>query len=140
MIDPQLSEERPDVTGRTLRQFAALALVVLGAMAGWQGLARHHFWPAVILAGTAVGLGAVGLTRPERIRPIYMGLMTLTYPIGRVVSLVLLAILFYGVFTILGLFFRLVRRDPLDVRLPDRASHWAERPAVDDLRSYVRQS
>jgi hypothetical protein len=140
MIDPEISEEAPDVTGRTLRQFAALSLTVFGGLACWQVFVRHHVWPAAILATIAISLGSVGLARPERIRPIYTALMVLTYPIGRVVSLVLLGILFYGVFTPLGLFFRLFGRDALQVRRPDRLSHWTEKPAVTDIRGYMRQS
>jgi hypothetical protein len=140
MIDPQLSDEAPAVTARTLRQFAGLSFLVFGGLACWQGLARHRVWPTVLLAGAAIGLGSIGLLRPERIRPIYTALTKLTYPIGHVVSLVVLGALFYGVFAPLGLFFRLIRRDALDIRLPERPSHWTAKEAVTDFRRYTRQS
>ena len=140
MIDPQLPEETSAVTRQTLRQFAALCVLFFGGLAGWHGLVRHHISLAVILAGLGSGMGAVGLSRPESIRPIFTALVTLTLPIGRVVSIVLLAIVFYGVFAPLGLIFRLFGRDALERRRSQRASYWTAKPVVTDLRSYLRQS
>jgi hypothetical protein len=140
MIDPQLSDEAPAVTQRTLRQFAGLTLVVFGGLAAWQGLVQHRFWLALVLAGTAALVGSIGLARPEAIRPLYATLLALTHPIGRVVSMILMAGMFYLIFTPLGLLFRLVGRDALHTRLPARPSHWIQKPAVTDVRSYFRQS
>jgi Saxitoxin biosynthesis operon protein SxtJ len=140
MIDTQLHEDSPSVTGRTLRQFAALCLVILGGMGYWQSQVRGHQTVGAVLGTVGVVLALVGLAKPEAIRPVFSGLVAITLPIGRVVSIVLLGLLFYGVFTPLGLFFRLMGRDPLERARRERASHWTERPAVTDIRSYLRQS
>lgn len=140
MIDPALPEDAPVVTGKMLRQFAVLCLGLFGGLAWWIGVVRDNVSVAVVLAGAAILVGSVGLAHPEGIRPIYMALMALTAPIGRVVSPLVLASLFYGVFTPLGLLFRLFGRDALHVRLPDRPSHWEVKPAVTDARDYLRQS
>jgi hypothetical protein len=140
MIDPQLHDDRPTVAVRTLRQFAALWIVILGALGAWHGLVKGRPFLGVLLSVLAVSIGIVGLIRPEKVRPIYSGLMALTYPIGRVVSLVLLAALFYGVFTPLGLLFRLVGRDALGIRRRDQQSYWTPKPDIVDIRSYMRQS
>jgi hypothetical protein len=140
MIDPQLHEDTPAVTGRTLRQFAALSLVIFGGLAAWQGLAKQRLVAAAVLAGVALLVGAVGLARPERIRPVFSVLIAITTPIGRVVSLVLLGAMFYGVFTPLGLIFRLFGRDVLHVGRQQRESYWVEKPVTTDPRSYLRQS
>ena len=67
--------------------------------------------------------------------------MAITYPIGWVVSHVVLAVLFLGVFTPVAVLFRLIGRDALARRRPpDRATYWLPMPAPDDVRSYFRQS
>ena len=140
MIDPQLHEDTPAVTRTTLRQFAVLCMVFLGGIAYWQWYAHSRATTAAALGAVAVVLGLVGLARPDAIRLIFTALLALTLPIGRVVSIVLLGAMFYAVFTPIGLFFRLIGRDPLERSRPNRASHWIERPAVTDVRSYLRQS
>ena len=140
MIDPQLREETPAVTARTLREFAALSMVVFGSMAAWQWWVRHHETTALVLVGIAVTLGLAGLVRPAVVRPVFTVLVAITTPIGRVVSLVLLAAMFYGLFTPIAVLFRLFGRDALQVKRPARPSHWLQKPAVTDARSYMRQS
>ncbi len=46
-------------------------------------------------------------------RWVYIGWMILAFPIGWTVSQVMLAVMFFGLFTPIGLVFRLIGRDPL---------------------------
>jgi len=140
MIDPQLREETPAVTARTLREFAVLSMVVFGSLAAWQWYGRHHETTALVLAAVAVTLGLAGLVRPAAVRPVFTVLVAITTPIGRVVSLLLLGAIFYGLFTPLGILFRMFGRDALQVKRPARPSHWLQKPEVTDARSYMRQS
>jgi hypothetical protein len=67
--------------------------------------------------------------------------MAVSMPIGLVVSWLLLALLFYGMFTPVGLFFRLIGRDALCRRYrPDLDTYWAPKAGARDVRSYLRQS
>ncbi|HVS62291.1 MAG TPA: SxtJ family membrane protein [Thermoanaerobaculia bacterium] len=90
------------------------------------------------------GLGAaslaLALVRPALVRPIYLGLMLATYPIGWVVSHLILVLVYYGVVTPVGLVLRLAGRDPL-LKRPDpaRASYWREREPARDVKRYFRQ-
>ena len=112
-----------------------------GALASWQWFIRGDQTPALVLGGVGVVIGLLGLVRPEAIRPLFAGLMVLTFPIGWVVSHVLLAVLFYGVFTPVGAVFRLIGRDALSVRPhDDRDTYWMRKPTAPDMRSYLRQS
>jgi len=140
MIDPELSEEPLIATTRMLRQFAVSVAIVLGTLALWQALVKQR--PNVGLVAAVLGLtfGATGLAWPERIRPVFTGLATLTRPIGVIVSFALLAGLFYLVFTPLGFLFRVVGRDALRTRRSGEASHWSPKAAPRDMRSYSRQS
>ena len=124
----------------TLRQFAGLWLVFFGGMALWQALVRGHTGLASILAVLALTIGPLGLARPDWVRWIYVGWMVLAFPIGWTVSQVMLALMFFGLFTPIGLIFRLLGRDPLHrTRRPELNSYWAPKPAPADLRRYFKQ-
>ena len=97
MIDPESSVDPVGVSPRTLRQFAAVwlgvlvALFTLGAYGrGAPGLAA---WTS-LAAGVLVGV--LGLVRPAAIRPLWLASMALTQPVGHVVSIVLLAAVYWG--------------------------------------------
>jgi Saxitoxin biosynthesis operon protein SxtJ len=129
-----------DPPRKTLRQFAALWLVCFGGMALWQALVRERAGLASILAVLALTISLLGLARPEWMRRIYVGWMILAFPIGWTVSQVMLAVMFFGLFTPLGLVFRLLGRDPLHrTRRPGLESYWAPKPAPTDLRRYFKQ-
>jgi hypothetical protein len=127
-------------SARTLRQFAGLWIVFFGVLAAWQGLVRGHTAAATVFATLAVTVGPLGWLRPQLIAPIYVGWMVMAFPIGWAVSHLLLALLFYAIFTPLALVFRLLGRDPLQRRRPpDRDSYWTEKPATNDPRRYFKQ-
>ncbi len=124
----------------TLRWFAAIWLVWFAALAGAAG-ARGDERAAFVLAVVAVLVGPLGLVRPTAVRGVFVGALVLTFPIGFVVSHVLLGAVFYCVFTPLGLFFRLIGRDALGRRLrPEWESYWAPKATPEDLRSYFHLS
>jgi len=125
---------------RTLREFAGLWLLVFGGLGCWQGLVRGNLTLALVFAALAVAVGPLGLLRPQAVRPLFVGSMILTFPIGWAVSRILLALLFYGVFTPVGLFFRVTGRDPLRrEHQPGKETYWAPKPAPAGVRSYLRQ-
>jgi hypothetical protein len=109
-------------------------------MAVWQALARGHFITALILAVFALTIGPLGLVRPDWLRWLYVGWMIVAFPIGWTVSQIMLAVMFFGLFTPIGLAFRLAGRDPLDrARPPKRTSYWVPKPQPADLRRYFKQ-
>jgi hypothetical protein len=89
-----------------------------------------------------VTVGPIGLTRPEWVRPIFVAWMALAFPIGWTVSRAVLALVYYGLFTPLGLVFRLLGRDPLRrTRTPASglSSYWSRKPGVSDPVRYLQQ-
>ena len=79
----------------------------------------------MILAVLALTIGPLGLVRPAWMRFIYVGWTVLAFPIGWTVSLIMLATMFFGLFTPIGLIFRLLGRDLLQrIRHPDLESYW----------------
>jgi hypothetical protein len=121
---------------RVLRQFGwvAFAVGVLGGSFAWSG------WPAVVTIALGAFSGVAALVHPPANRPLFVALSALTYPIGIVVSYVVLTALFYLVVTPVGLLVRLTGTDPLNRRADPRStSYWtAARPAR-PKRDYFRQ-
>jgi hypothetical protein len=75
------------------------------------------------------------------LRWLFVGLTVVLLPIGLVVGEVVLALTYYGVLLPIGLIFRLLARDRLQLKC-DRAadSYWRPKPKPRDLGSYLRQS
>ena len=138
-------------TQRQLRQFGWICLVVFAAL-GMLIYARHSVFrihldvsTARVLAVVLVGFGLMcafaAIVAPGILRPLYIALTLITLPIGYVVSFVILAIMFYGVITPIGLFMRLIGRDTMQRKLqPELATYWEPRQPVSDTQRYFRQS
>ncbi len=125
---------------KTLRQFAGLWIAFFGGLAAWQYLMRGHATTATVLGVLALTVGPVGLVRPDWMRPIYASWMVLAFPIGWTVSQVVIAAMFYLLFTPIGLLFRLIGRDPLHrARRPAAETYWEPKPQASDLRRYFQQ-
>ena len=90
----------------------------------------------------AAGLAVFMLSRISTglIRPVYQGLMIVTFPIGWVVSHIAMAIFFYGLITLVGLVYKLIGRDPL-CRSYDRqvATYWQPYRQKNSIKDYFRQ-
>jgi ABC-type uncharacterized transport system permease subunit len=126
-------------TSRNLRQFAwacPVGFTLVGLMLRRFGAATWCPWAGL---GFGLALLAIGLARPKSLRSLYVGIMLLGAPIGWIVSSVLAAVFFFLVITPLGLFFRLIGRDPLYLRARGMPTYWREHRAAEDPRSYYRQ-
>ncbi len=136
----QWSEVSFTPSSRVLRQFAALFLVVFGGLAAWYGVVRDEPRLATFFGIVAAVIGPLGLMVPQAVRPIFVAWIVMAFPIGWTVSRVLLALIFYGLFTPLGLVFRLMGRDRLDrARRPDRETYWRSKVQPTGTRGYFRQ-
>lgn len=125
---------------RTLRQFAGAWLVFFLCWAVWLGLGKGHTASGVTLAIVALLGGIGGWIRPQVLKGIFVGWMILAFPAGWLVSLILLSILFYLVFTPMAWLLRLRGRDALALkRPPEGASLWLRKETPLDVRSYFRQ-
>ncbi len=128
-----------------LRQFAALWWVAWTAAAllvglGVVGTAAAGDRLPWLLAGVGAVVGMAGLLRPPVVRPVYLVWMALAFPVGWVVSHLLLVILYYGVFSAVGLVMRMGGRDALRLKRPPASeSLWVPRPGRRDPESYFRR-
>jgi hypothetical protein len=63
-----------------------------------------------------------------------------TFPIGWVVSQIMLAVMYFAILTPLAVWFRLRGRDLLARKpAPGRASFWTPKPTPEDMRAYFCQ-
>jgi hypothetical protein len=124
---------------RVLRQFASCGIVFSCAWAAWVW-AVHDRPGLALLSALPVSVGLIGIAKPSLIRPLYVSLLVVVFPIGWLVSNLILAVIFYGLITPLGLFFRLAGRDVMGRDFePQRESYWAAKPAATAVRAYFRQ-
>jgi len=124
---------------RELRQFAGVWFPLFCALVGLAVFRRSHA-AGIAVWSVAAALALIGLAAPAVIKPIFVGLMYATFPIGWVMTHVLLGLLYYGVITPVGLVMRLAGRDGLTRRL-DRAAptYWIPREPITDKDRYFRQ-
>ncbi len=134
---------------RTLRQFGWIALVGFCLLAGaaWQewlifaaGLGDARTAVAGGLAALGVLAALASLVYPRANRPLFLGLSLVAFPIGFVLSYLILGTLFFGIITPMGLALRLFGRDAMSRGFrPDVDSYWTPaRPAPDRAR-YFKQ-
>jgi len=125
---------------RELRVFGIL-LVVFCAGVGWVVAGKSGsvaIGMAIAIAGAITGLA--GLVRLDWLRLVYVGWMTAVSPIGWVVSMLMMAGVFYLVVTPIALVMRMTGRDALRLKLDRNASsYWEKRVQTMDPRRYFRQ-
>ncbi len=127
-------------TRQTLRTFAIGLVVLACAYAGWHAWQGHLTSQRAWLCGVTGTLGVIGVIAPPLLRWTYVAWMVVVFPIGWCVFQVMLATLFFGVITPLGLIMKLLGRDPLRLRAdPNATTYWTERPPADDPRRHFRQ-
>jgi hypothetical protein len=125
----------------TLRWFAAIWLIWFGSLGYAFWAYRENEATAITLLLVALLVGPAGLIHPPAIRFVFVTSMVVTFPVGWFISRVLLGLVFYCLFTPLGLFFRLIGRDALGRRLIRGSdSYWSAKPEPDDIRGYFHQS
>jgi len=136
MIAIQWNPER-----KQLREFAGIWFPAFCALVGWIVGKKTGHWEGVEVAWMICGVVAVaGLIHPPLIRPVFVGVILLTFPIGWAVSHILLGAIFYLLVTPIGLVLRLTGHDPLQLRPPAGPSLWKTPVGKTDPASYLRQS
>ncbi len=126
---------------KQLRDFGDIALCmcnIVGLLLMWiAGLPLRAFI-VFCIAGVAVYLlSRISVTL---VRPVYLGLILLTYPIGWVISHTVMAIFYYVIIGGVGLVFKLLKRDPLHRALDRQAeSYWIPYKHNRSLSHYFHQ-
>lgn len=122
---------------RQLRQFGLLCIVLLPALVWvWGGNGSSVTAAALIGAG----MGVLGLLAPQLLKPLFIGLVLVTFPIGLIVGELILLLIFLGVFLPMALLFRIMGRDVLKRRMrADVDTFWVPRSTPTNVRRYFQQ-
>jgi hypothetical protein len=123
---------------RELRQFAGIWVPAFAAFAGTVIYRSGRINTAIVIWAIAALIAAVGLAAPQRVKPLFVGWMAAAYPIGWTVSHVILAVIYFGLVTFVGLLMRVFRYDPLN-RAAGRGSEWRPRNQPPSAATYFRQ-
>lgn len=126
------SSSKPFVSDLQARKTALVVAAVLAAIALWN-LYRGRMVQVTIFASIAVLLAATGFLVPAAARAFHRFWMGLAGILGYINSRILLSLLYYMVFTPVGLVRRLMGRDPMQRRSPAKSTYWV-------TRDYTRQS
>jgi hypothetical protein len=125
---------------RQLAVFGLAWLVFLGAFGLVRWLRGRHVAGEIAWVLAAV-VPLAGLFMPRFLRLVYLAMSYATYPIGYVMSHVVLAAAYYLALTPIGLTMRLFRYDPLSRRFDSKApSYWKPRSGPKSVEDYFRQN
>ncbi len=136
-------------THRMLRNFGLIAIVafgVIGELAYWR-IFLFSGMSAGAASTTAYVLWALGLycglfafVAPMAVKPVYIVLTVVAYPVGQVVSHLVMAMIYYLVFTSIGIVLKLIGRDAMNRGFdPSAATYWVRRRPPDSTKRYFRQ-
>lgn len=126
-------------TSRALRQFAAAWFIFFLAIALRQAFARGHPTAGWML-GAIASIGLLGLVKPFIVRWLFIGATVAAFPIGWLVTQLMLAIMFYLVLTPVALVFRWRGRDELQLkRKTEQADFWVSRDKQPEAGEYLKQ-
>jgi hypothetical protein len=126
-------------TRKILRQFAAALAIVFLALALRRGFAQGHVALGLVFCAMSVW-GVIGLIKPSLVRWLFIAATVVAFPIGWVVTHLVLAIMFYLILTPVSLFFRARKRDALSLaRKPAGDTYWIERKPNADPARYFKQ-
>ncbi len=122
-----------ECAAKELRKFGftmSCALSIVGGFALWRkGETGLLFW------GIGFVILMVGLIRPRLLGPIHKGWMKLAFVMGFFMTHLILALMYYLVFTPVALVMRTLGKDPLRLKY-DRSvkSYWIRRPRSEFTR------
>jgi hypothetical protein len=122
-----------ECAAKELRKFSFTLFCILGFLGGlvlWRkGETGLLFW------GIGFVILLMGLLRPTLLGPIHKGWMGMSFAMGLLMSHFILALMYYLVFTPVGLVMKTLGRDPLRLKHDQNAkSYWIKRPRMEFTR------
>ena len=125
---------------RELLVFGSLFALFFGLIGGLIWWKFEAPTAAYVVWSIAAAITIVFYALPPIRKPIYLAWIHLAFPIGWVISHVAMALIYYLVFTPIGLIMRLFGRDPMERRFDRGAeTYWTPHQPSEDSARYFRQ-
>lgn len=129
LIEDEVTPPSPRATGIVFAVACSVAAIVL----------RNHLMPALIALGGAAGFLGLALAAPHRLERLSHAWFRFGLILNRIVSPVVMMVLYAGVMVPFGLVMQRVR-DPLrQRRRPDAPTYWIDRQATPTAGSMTQQ-
>ena len=126
-------DREDEVESSSNRSFGVVFAIIFGIVGGFSVWAQGSFWPYWL--GASALTQAITLIRPGLLAPFNFLWTRFGILLSRVVSPVVLAMIFYLVMTPVGLMMRLCGKDPLRLKqAPDSDSYWIMRDSLKDSK------
>lgn len=110
---------------------------LIGGVVWWRFEAQAT---AYTLWAVAAAIVAVYYVVPAAQKPIYLGWLYAAFPIGWVISHLVMGIIYYLVITPFALVFKVIGRDALDRKIDKNAkTYWVEHRTGGDPQRYFKQ-
>jgi len=127
-------------TRKEVRKFAitlAAVLIALGGLNLWRGRVSVF----VCLASIAILLLVLAVCMPAALRPLFFIVTKVSRAIGWFNTRLILSVIYYILFTPIGLFMRLLGKDLLQRKIDRRLkTYWVAKEGVpDDVSRYEKQ-
>jgi hypothetical protein len=127
-------------TRNELRNFGLAALAFSAIVATIVFRRTGSTSAAATIVSVGVIVAVLGFVLPKAIRPVFVVMTIVGYPIGWVMTHAIMGVIFYLVVTPVGVIMRLCGRDPMERGFDRRAaSYWKPRRTDSDSRRYFRQ-
>jgi hypothetical protein len=126
---------------KQLQDFGKISLVMLAAL----GMLLNLLYGLPLIGVTAFCLSGLAMYISSRIstdiiKPIYVVFVVVTFPIGWVISHLLMGIFYFGIITPVALFFKIIKRDPLCRKADkDAGSYWIKCKNNRSTKDYFNQ-
>jgi len=98
----------------------AIVVVLFGALLPWLFEFAYPLWPWIFLAVFAL----IALVFPLALQPVYYLWMRFGLVMNWINTRLILGLLFYGIFLPVGLFFKLIGRDPMNRKFDKKMSSY----------------
>jgi len=125
---------------RQLNVFGVIWLVFFAVLGGVLLRNGSSALAAMVVWIFAIIVPSVGWIVPEFMRLVYVAMAYAAFPIGFVVSWLIMVVVYYLVLTLIGLVMRLFGYDPMNRRFDRSAdTYWCPREQDTRLDKYFRQ-
>ena len=126
-------------SAKELNWFGILLGIFAGLVGGWLWWGGSPF-AARLVWGILGGLTVVYFLVPPLRRYIYLGWLYAAFPIGYVVSHIIMGIVYFGVVTPVGIIMRALGKDPMQRGFDKAAkSYWVEHRTAREASRYFKQ-